>query len=238
MLVNRNITDKVFELPENICDFYDLTFVHSGTLDYTIDGNHFLVREGEAMFCPANVRKYRKETNEKAEYTSINFSMDDPVPLDYHITKYLRSVLLYYLGQLATIFNIGTANKHEKASRLLELILYELMDLSTEYETNPHILKIKSYISQNLKTTSAGAVAKAVGLNISYCSTLFKKLEGQSLNEYITSLKISRAKALLKYEGRSITAVADELGFCDVYYFSRMFKKVCAMTPSQFKKFG
>ena len=51
--------------------------------------------------------------------------------------------------------------------------------------------------------------------------------------DFITSLRISRAKQLLA-EGKSIKEVAALVGYSDVFYFMRIFKKVTGITPGQF----
>ena len=67
-------------------------------------------------------------------------------------------------------------------------------------------------------------------------STLFKKETGQNFLDYLTELRISKAKELLCGETLSVQDVAETVGYSDLKYFSRLFKKATGVSPSDYKK--
>jgi AraC-like DNA-binding protein len=69
-----------------------------------------------------------------------------------------------------------------------------------------------------------------------YFCRLFKKLTGKSVNKYINLLRIDKAELLLRNTGANVTEVAMATGFNDANYFSRLYKKVRAASPSAMRK--
>lgn len=77
-------------------------------------------------------------------------------------------------------------------------------------------------------------VAEQVHLNKTYLSELFKKEVGISFNDYLTQVRIERAKQLI-LTGKRISALAQQVGYPNASYFTKVFKKVTGMTPGEFK---
>jgi two-component system, response regulator YesN len=75
-------------------------------------------------------------------------------------------------------------------------------------------------------------------INQVYCCQLFKKNLGKTFSEYVSELRIRKARELLKLTDLSIEEIAIEAGYVDYYYFNKVFKKHCGMTPTKFRKSG
>ncbi len=83
---------------------------------------------------------------------------------------------------------------------------------------------------------SLKAVADALYINKSYISEAFKQKTGMSFTEYLTIVKMERAKKLIA-DGRLKTyEIAGQLGFKDIEYFSRLFKKYIGFSPTEYRK--
>lgn len=65
---------------------------------------------------------------------------------------------------------------------------------------------------------------------------MFKRHVGKSLVEYLTHIRIQKAKQLLIGGEWNIADVAEEVGFLDVKYFIKRFKKITGLTPSEYRK--
>lgn len=99
-----------------------------------------------------------------------------------------------------------------------------------------HLNLIINYIEMNYhKGISLEDVANYVNLNSSYLSKLFKEQYNINISTYITNRKMERAKELLENSDMSVLNIAMELSYNESNYFSKVFKKVVGMTPSQFK---
>ena len=72
-------------------------------------------------------------------------------------------------------------------------------------------------------------------LNETYLSKLFRKETGLSISEYIRNKKIEEAMALLRYSEKTSIEIATDLGFSSHSYFISVFKKVCGMTPKEYR---
>ncbi len=82
---------------------------------------------------------------------------------------------------------------------------------------------------------SISDIAKKCGVSECYFRRLFMEYSGMSPMDFRQHYRIEKAKQLLMSdEGLSITEIAEELGFADVYHFSKTFKKYSGMAPSKF----
>jgi len=96
--------------------------------------------------------------------------------------------------------------------------------------------QVIKYIHQNLdKTISLGELADIADLNPAYFSASFSKLVGLSPIQYINSKRIEKAQKILLTSACSLTQVARMVGFDDVFYFSRVFKKITSMPPAKYR---
>ena len=93
------------------------------------------------------------------------------------------------------------------------------------------------YIAQNYgQRFQNDDLAHICGLSTVYFRKLFKEVMGQSPIEYIQSLKIEKAKEILKSDYGSMSDIATELGYQNIYDFSRTFKKAVGISPKKFKE--
>ncbi len=103
-------------------------------------------------------------------------------------------------------------------------------------ESRP-IIQAKRYIQQHYQeTVRLEDVSNAVGFNATYFSALFKKETGQNFMDYLTEMRINKAKELLCDDTLSVQDVVERVGYRDLKYFSRLFKKTTGVSPSDYKK--
>ena len=78
-------------------------------------------------------------------------------------------------------------------------------------------------------------VARAVGMSESRLSTVFAQESGKTFTEYLTGLRLARAKELLAKTDKRGSQIALEAGYNDAHYFSYIFKKNTGMTPGEYR---
>ncbi len=111
-----------------------------------------------------------------------------------------------------------------------------LLDRRREQGRNAAVIqKVKRYVQDNLGAEVRLADA-AEFLHVNHChlSTIFKQSTGECFSDYVTRVKMEEAQKLLSSSRYMVREVADKLGFTDAYYFSKVFKKVTTLTPTQF----
>ena len=69
-----------------------------------------------------------------------------------------------------------------------------------------------------------------------YLSQLIKKETGKTYSELIQQKKLEKAKELLRYSEKTVGEIAQETGYSDYYYFTKTFKRLTKMTPSEYRK--
>jgi two-component system response regulator YesN len=82
---------------------------------------------------------------------------------------------------------------------------------------------------------SQEAVASMFHFNSSYFCQLFKSRVNMTFNQYVTRLRLDHAKAMLASSTVKVYRVAEQLGYHDVKYFNRVFKKETGLTPEEFR---
>ncbi len=96
-------------------------------------------------------------------------------------------------------------------------------------------LLLMQYIQNNYKTATLESVARIFNYNKSYLSRLIKKLTGKSFMEIVTGLKLERACDYLRATDLSINDIAELCGYNDQNYFTKAFKKMYQIIPSDYR---
>ncbi|MBQ7564634.1 MAG: response regulator [Lachnospiraceae bacterium] len=98
------------------------------------------------------------------------------------------------------------------------------------------VSEARQYIEKNFaKDISLDDVAGSVDVSPYYFTRMFKEETGETFVEYLTKLRINRAKELIKDPLMTIGEIGQAVGYADPNYFSRIFKKTTGMTPSEFR---
>jgi two-component system response regulator YesN len=113
----------------------------------------------------------------------------------------------------------------------------EKPDLYDEYGFHGKIVRMAlDYIHDHYtEFISLQDVAQYVSISKNYLSELFKKVTGQNFIEYLIELRINKAKELLSTTTLKVYEVAEQSGFKDVKYFSKLFKKYTDMSPYEYR---
>ena len=69
----------------------------------------------------------------------------------------------------------------------------------------------------------------------SYLCSIFKKIKGISVNQYINQTRLKKARELLTDTGLTLTEIAERVGYNDLFYFSKVFKRHFGVSPSAYK---
>lgn len=108
--------------------------------------------------------------------------------------------------------------------------------LSKNIAMSKPIVLCLDYISKNFDNMiTLEEIAKYVGLNQTYLSTLFKKEMGITIIQYIQQEKVKAAMNMLKYSDYSYADIGNYLAFSSQSYFISVFRKYTGFTPKQYR---
>lgn len=122
-------------------------------------------------------------------------------------------------------------------SRKMLEIFMNYVETNKDQKNLQAIQKAAEYIRKNYRNKlTIDDIAQAVYLSPCYVSRIFKQGLGCTLMEYLTQVRVEEAKAMLKDPKYNVMQVAEESGFEDPGYFTRVFKKLEGVTPSRYKQ--
>lgn len=115
--------------------------------------------------------------------------------------------------------------------------LFECIYQNRNIQHTAVFTKAKEYIWKNYnQEISLKRLALAVGINPYYLSHLFRKEMGTSFLEYLTSVRLSVAKSLLRQNGLSMMEICLEVGYQDPSHFAKIFKRKEGVHPTEYRK--
>lgn len=134
-----------------------------------------------------------------------------------------------------------------KSKELIWLMMWEMFQkilrqfseqLSKNNSAQQHYVdKAVSFIEKNyMYDITLKDISKHVSLNPTYLERLFKKLKGKTPMEYLTSLRIEKAKMLLINSDIPVTEICHYVGINSRQYFSYLFKKFSGLSPRKFRQ--
>ncbi|MBP5554593.1 MAG: response regulator [Lachnospiraceae bacterium] len=131
--------------------------------------------------------------------------------------------------------------KEEDLTRVLTSILKERGETEEEVKqshvydkTIDNVISdIREHYMEDISLTS---LAAKYNVSMARLSEMIKEHLSLNFSDYISSLRIQRAKELLRDESLSIQEIAEIVGYNDYFYFTKVFKKVEGISPSKYRK--
>lgn len=141
-------------------------------------------------------------------------------------------------GYILKIEDMNNAVKIDAMMRQAEYDFAELVaKIHKNKETNELIERTKNYIFQNLHNEIViGAIGREIGVNSSYLSDLFHKIEGVTIQQFIRREKVRLAENMLRYSKYDVKEIANYLSFCSQSYFGSVFKEQIGISPARYRK--
>lgn len=151
---------------------------------------------------------------------------------------------------LTELFQVASSSSYIKDMQIFEK-LTSLLTLLMEESWNPSrkagngiqshakkhdLLTIKDYLDLHFAEKIAlNDLAHMFYINKFYLTRVFKEQFGVTINGYLIQLRITKAKQLLRFSDKTVDEISMECGYDDSNYFSRLFKKVEGISPSEYR---
>lgn len=121
---------------------------------------------------------------------------------------------------------------------LLQLSRSEMLQLLPESTHScPSTLPIMAYLKEHYRNKiTSNELERQFHHNYDYMNRRFKENTGATIFQFLEKIRIEESKKLLESKRFSVTEIAEYLGFCNAFYFTRVFKKHENISPSEYKK--
>ncbi len=175
---------------------------------------------------------------DKAE--SIRLKILEFVLFAEHDT-YLSGGMTYHFDERADYLDTIMHTQEVRALREWFVEKFRTANRNMHTKKNEHenslVERAKGYIQENYKRDlSLDELSKELDISPYYFSKLFKEEAGSNFIEYLTTLRISKAKEMLRDPSHSMKEICAQVGYSDPNYFSRIFKKNVGYTPTEYRE--
>lgn len=166
--------------------------------------------------------------------TTLIMDMDVPIQT-LSLPDYPRHALLS--AALLDIWSCADlAELEERMSLYLEEILRHIAGTNENAFAGELVGRIKSYIQEHFaENLTLGVLSERFYVSPSYLSRLFKKKTGINFIDYLTLLRIGKAKEYLTRTSRKIYHISEMIGYENPRYFARLFKEETGLTPQEYR---
>lgn len=224
--------------------FNSLIIRISGSVRYSLEDSHFVLNAGDIAFLPKGSRLGISTVSElPSEFISINFEADlsDTTPFFYSLESFPN--VEDFSDNLVNLWKFGDyADRYKCYSHFYNILSY-LKNLESQRYIGKKKLDIISPAISYLKThiydsdLNLEKLYQVCNVSGTYFRKIFKDNYSVSPQQYILSKRLSHAKAIIDSgDYNAISEVALSAGYTDALYFSRIFKKMYGVSPSQYAK--
>lgn len=234
---------------------HELLFVCNGTGRFNIKDRRYTIKKNMLLYIsPGHPYSIQLDTTSPADLLTVHFSYatvhfnegkwDIAAETRAFSQKFARELEEPYLieeqfQKLVDCWNQKLPGYEFMARTMLQQLIIVIMQNLNKHPKNfANSMKIEQIIQhmhQNIQgKITIPELSDMVQMTPAYMSRTFKEITGYTIIEYFNKLKVDKAKTLLIEGDKKIKEVSQELGFVDEFYFSRMFKKIEGITPSQF----
>ncbi|MCE5189177.1 MAG: AraC family transcriptional regulator [Eubacteriales bacterium] len=238
--------------PSHFHEHYVVGFIERGQRNVCCRGERYKTAPGDLLlFNPGENHACEGAADQPLDYRCLNIAPDvmakaareifgeDRLPV-FTQSVVFHCELMGDLRELHAMILRGEkgVQKEEKFFFLLEQILREYAQVKapSQPERRAEVQAVCNYLTAHLdETVSLDALASLAGLSKYHLLRSFTRETGITPYSYLETLRIDRAKALLK-QGETPANVAQETGFSDQSHFSNTFKRLIGLTPGQYRR--
>lgn len=236
---------------QTIIDHYVLHFVVSGKGTYSVHNETWHLQKNDCFLLLPNIPiHYQSDEHEPWVYYWVGFDGVDALQLMQLCNISYQYPVFHYepVSELTKLIHPLTALNTSSVSDSYTALGRFYLLCSLMMKRNSHIKPLSRkqyYVSQTIsiiensyyrEDVSVQSICAAVGLDRTYLYRIFKEITGDTIQQYISRLRLSRARYFLAGSDLAYSEVAYYCGYASEQYFSMIFKKNFGMPPSAYRK--
>ncbi|WP_199618337.1 helix-turn-helix domain-containing protein [Paenibacillus alkalitolerans] len=234
---------------EKRCAIDNVFFLNTyGKCVFWMNDRKVVMEKGDAILIPEGVQFYWKSipTVFHSKYAVTFRKMNDSPPLPFFNSKEYIYAKLGCYDLIHERMKLISSQWNDKlpyydilgAALMLEILTYcqRESDRGTLIPEKYNIVEImKRYIQENYRRKiTKEDLARVIRKSPNYAATLFSRTTGQTISEYVHSIRTKTAIYMLSESDLTIGEISEFLGYSDVSYFNKVFKRITGRTPSDY----
>lgn len=222
-----------------------LSLVTYGKCVYWVNGEKQIMEKGELLLIPPGVRYYGKSIPTLTHTQIVVEWMEEAASglsvIDRAEEVKYKPGCYELIQERLKLMQQQWQERPPYYVKLIEALLTEvLIYISRELdkgriapEKHRHVERMKSYIERHYREKiTKEKMGDAVGITPNYAAALFKSVTGQTISQYVHAQRMKRAVYLLTESQLTIQEIAAFLGYQDLSYFYRVYKRISGGAPS------
>ena len=226
--------------------------VLSGTGELKYEGEEYELTAGDGVFIDCR-KAYSHSTSDNLWALQWCHFYAPSLPAIYEKYKerggrpvFHPADIASFVSILTELYNLASASDYIRDMRINEklgVLLTLLMEQSWHPESvtisrkRLELATVKAYLDEHYtKKIALDDLEERFFINKFYLSKIFKETYGTTINNYLISKRITRAKQLLRFTDLTVDEIGAAVGMADANYFSRMFRKVEGSSPREYRK--
>ena len=231
-----------FLFPGEAHSIAELLYADKGSLHSVADGQDLLLEQGDlVIYAPEQWHMQYADSDQAPCIVTIGFwargiAWEKLSNRRFRLDRNGRALMQMILAE-------QSRDQEDTIFSLLTLLILKLREQDEEKDSpavsgeNTTIRKAQQYVQNHVvEKLTVPAVAEGVGVSASYLTALFHKHLTISPGEYIRRVKLGKSKQLIREGQMNFTEISESLQYSTVHHFSRQFKQMFGMTPTEYAK--
>jgi AraC-like DNA-binding protein len=233
-------------------DHYLIHYIMEGSGKFEVEDRSYTLKKGQGfLICPGIITYYQASFDTPWHYSWVGFQGKMATKylslagLDQKNPIFLYNKDSYIKDCLDKMNSISQFKPHSelKVTGLLYLFLYKLIEnnssnnvIEPQNRKELYVQKAVEFIEKNYsRKITISYLAKYIGINRKYLYALFKEFLNTSPKQFLLQYRMDKACELMEHTSLSIGDISRSVGYEDPLLFSKMFKNIKGMSPSNYR---
>ena len=256
---------RFIDFPEHRHDYVEMVYMCQGTTSHRINGTDITLKEGELLMLSQNARQAVKAAGEEDIAVNflirpdffagtLQFLGEEETPLRKFILHCLTKeseagYLLFHTAGILPIQNLlenliftlieETYNKRGIQQMTMGVLFVQLINHAETLEFQSvgenTIVAVLRYVEEHFRDGSLKEIAALTGYEMTSMSRLIRNKTGKNYTDLVQEKRMSQAAWLLANTKYKVDEIAISVGYDNISYFHRLFRKTYGLTPKQYR---